>query len=106
MFSFCSQEVKPACARGTPVFSALRKARSLRLWMSGKEPAETRALSAHQTGRTRRRKSGDDVGRDLVFDEGDAVAQLQLALLQSLQSQQIRRRRLMQRVDRRIEIAM
>ncbi|MFK4722038.1 hypothetical protein ABIE89_003138 [Bradyrhizobium niftali] len=28
--------------------------------------------------------SGDDVGRDLVFDEGDAVAQQQLALLQPL----------------------
>ena len=41
-----------------------------------------------------------------VFDEGDAVAQLQLALFQPLQPQQIRRRRLMQRVDRRIEIAM
>src|SRR5437762_12438796 len=50
--------------------------------------------------------SGDDVGCDLVFDEGDAVAQLQLALLQPLQPQQVRRRRLMQRVDRRIEITM
>ena len=28
--------------------------------------------------------SGDDVGRDLVFDEGDTVAQQQLALLQPL----------------------
>ena len=27
---------------------------------------------------------GDDVGRELVFDEGDAVAQVQLALLQAL----------------------
>ena len=45
-------------------------------------------------------------GRDLVFDEGDAVAQLQLAFFQPLQPQQIRRRRLMQRIDRRIEIAM
>ncbi len=52
------------------------------------------------------RNSGNDVRRDLVFDEGDAVAQLQLAFLQPLQPQQIRRRRLMQRVDRRIEIAM
>jgi hypothetical protein len=30
---------------------------------------------------------GDDVRRDLVFDECDAVAQLQLALLQPLQPQ-------------------
>ena len=48
----------------------------------------------------------NDVRRDLVFDEGDAVAQLQLAFLQPLQPQQVRRRRLMQRVDRRVEIAV
>jgi hypothetical protein len=48
----------------------------------------------------------NDIGGDLVFDESDAVAQLQLALLQSLQPQQIRRRRLMQGVDRRVEIAV
>ena len=51
-------------------------------------------------------RSGDDIRRDLVFDEGDAVAQLQFAFLQPLQPQQIWCRRLMQRVDRRIEIAM
>ena len=50
--------------------------------------------------------SGDDVGRDLVFDEGDPVAQRQLPLLQSLQPQQIRRWRLMQSVNRRVEIAV
>ena len=50
--------------------------------------------------------SGDDIRRDLVFDEGDAVAQLQLAFLQPLQPQQVRRRRLMQRVDRCVEIAV
>jgi hypothetical protein len=47
---------------------------------------------------------GDDVRRDLILDEGDAVAQLQLALLQALQPQQIRRRRLMQGIDRCVEI--
>jgi hydrophobic/amphiphilic exporter-1 (mainly G- bacteria), HAE1 family len=41
-----------------------------------------------------------------IVDEGDAVTQLQLAFLQPLQPQQVRRRRLMQRIDRRIEIAM
>src|SRR6476620_2560895 len=50
--------------------------------------------------------SGNNVGRDLVFDEGDSVAQLQLALFQPLQSQKIRRRRLLQRVNRRVEIAV
>src|SRR5258708_22100785 len=48
----------------------------------------------------------DDIGRDLVFDEGDAIAQLQLALLQPLQPQQIRRGRLMQCIDRRVEVTM
>jgi hypothetical protein len=51
-------------------------------------------------------KLRNDVRRDLVFDEGDAVAQLQLALLQPLQPQQIRRGRLLQRIDRRVEIAV
>jgi hypothetical protein len=48
----------------------------------------------------------NNIRRDLVFDEGDAVAQLQLALLQPLQPQQIRRGRLMQGFDRRIEVAV
>jgi hypothetical protein len=43
---------------------------------------------------------------NLVFDEGDTVAQLKLALLQPLQPQQIRRGRLMQGIDRRVEIAV
>jgi hypothetical protein len=50
--------------------------------------------------------SGDDVGRDLIFDELDAVAQLQLALLQPLQPQEVGRGRLMQRIDRGVEIAV
>ena len=49
---------------------------------------------------------GNDIRRDLVFDEGDTVAQLQLAFLQPLQPQQIRRGRLVQRIDRRVEIAV
>jgi CheY-like chemotaxis protein len=53
-----------------------------------------------------RGKLRNDIRRDLVFDEGDAVAQLQLALFQPLQPQHIRRRRLMQRIDRGIEIAV
>jgi len=50
--------------------------------------------------------SGNDVRRDLVFDESDTVAQLQLAFLQPLQPQQVRRRRLVQRINRRVEIAV
>lgn len=49
---------------------------------------------------------GNDVRRDLVFDEGDAVAQLKLAFFQPLQPQQIWRGRLVQGIDRRVEIAV
>ena len=48
----------------------------------------------------------DNIRRELVFDEGDAVAQLQLAFFQALQPQQVRRRRLMQCIDRRVEVAV
>jgi len=48
----------------------------------------------------------DDIGRDLIFDEGDAIAQLQLALLQPLQPQQVWRRGLMQCINRGIEVPM
>jgi hypothetical protein len=48
----------------------------------------------------------NNVGRDLVFDEGDAVAQLQFALFQPLQPQQVGRGRLMQRIDRGVEVAV
>jgi hypothetical protein len=50
--------------------------------------------------------SGDDVRGNLVFDERDAVAQLQLTFFQALQPQQIRCGRLMQCIDRRVEIAV
>jgi len=63
-------------------------------------PTPRQALSSAPTGRCTRARppgargteapSSDDVRRDLVFDEGDTVAQLQFALLQSLQLQQIR----------------
>ena len=49
---------------------------------------------------------GNNIRCDLVFDEGDAVAQLQFAFLQPLQPQQVRRGRLMQRIDRRVEVAV
>jgi hypothetical protein len=48
----------------------------------------------------------DDVRCDLIFDEGDAITQLQFPLFQPLQAQQIRRGRLMQCIDRRVEIAV
>jgi len=49
---------------------------------------------------------GDDIGRDLVFDEGDTIAQLQLAFFQPLQPQQVRCGGLVQCIDGSIEIAV
>lgn len=74
--------------------------------MTGKTAARPEPEAPNREGRAPRRASGNDVGRDLVFDEGDAIAQLQLPLLQALQHQEIRRRRLVQRVDRGIEVAV
>jgi len=48
----------------------------------------------------------DDVRRDLVFNEGDAVAQLQFALLQALHLNEVGARRRLERRDRGIEVAM
>ena len=50
--------------------------------------------------------SRNDVRRQLVFDEGDAVAQLQLALLQALDLDDVAARRFLQRSNRGIEVAM
>jgi hypothetical protein len=52
------------------------------------------------------RASRNDVRRDLVFDERNPITQQQLALLQPLQPQQVRRGLLMQCINRRIQIAM
>jgi hypothetical protein len=76
MFSFCSRKVKRRFAQ----------------------------VGRRAQGNTPR--SGDDIGRNLVFDEGDAVAQLQFAFFQPLQPQQIGRGRLMQSVNRRVEVAV
>src|SRR5882724_10745131 len=77
-------------------------------WIPGsrRSPSSGRALRGPVGCDPRRRRLCNNVRRDLIFDEGDAVAQLQLALFQPLQPQQIRRRRLMQGIDRRIEVAM
>ena len=48
----------------------------------------------------------DDVRRKLVFDEGDAVAQVQFALLQPLHLDDVGARRFLQRRNRGIEVAM
>ncbi|KWV44441.1 hypothetical protein AS156_24335 [Bradyrhizobium macuxiense] len=103
MFSICSKGVKGENRRRARVAANVKQAaavddgeKHLRATSRAAEPARRRAIRA----------SRDDVGRDLVFDEGDAIAQLQLPLLQALQHQQIRRGRLMQRVDRGVEVAV
>src|SRR5215472_14967798 len=51
-------------------------------------------------------RSSNNVGGELVLDIGNAVAQVELALLQSLNLQQIRTRRMLQGGDRGIEVAV
>ena len=55
---------------------------------------------------SRATESRNNIRRELVFDEGDAVAQLQLALLQALHLDDIGARRFLQRRNRGIEVAM
>jgi hypothetical protein len=51
-------------------------------------------------------ESGDDIRRQLVFDEGDAVAQVELALLEALNLDDVGAGRRLQRRDRGVEVAM
>ena len=51
-------------------------------------------------------RSRNDIRRQLVLDEGDAVAQLQLALLQALNLDDVGARRDLERRNRGIEVAM
>jgi len=107
MFPFCSVKVKPHLPTGSRLFPSGRPpgySSGRAVWKSGKSVC----WKVDGVGKADRQapRSRDDIRRDLVFDEGDAVAQLQFAFLQPLQPQQVRRRRLMQRVDRRIEITM
>jgi hypothetical protein len=51
-------------------------------------------------------QSSYDVGGELILDEGDAVAQDQLSLLEALNLENVRSRRNLQRFDRDIEVAM
>jgi hypothetical protein len=85
MFSFCSIRVKPHPPTGSRFFGG---------GPLGKIFATPGCVDVGEKylpegGRFCRtelaeRRSGDDVRRDLVFDEGDAVAQLQFAFLQPL----------------------
>src|SRR4051812_34287967 len=51
-------------------------------------------------------KSCDNIGRELIFDKADAVAQHELALFQPLHLQEIRARHIVQGLDGDVEIAM
>src|ERR1700736_4300350 len=50
------------------------------------------------------RRSRDDVGGELVFDEGDAVAQEQLALFEPLHLERVGADRVLQRADGGVEV--
>ena len=63
-------------------------------------------MPARASGWKQEVTSRNDVRRELVFDEGDAIAQLQLALLQALDLDDVCAGRFLQRGNRGIEIAM
>src|SRR5437660_8256376 len=48
----------------------------------------------------------NDIGRELILDEGDTIAQLQFSLLEALHLEQVGTRRTLERADRRVEVAM
>jgi hypothetical protein len=48
----------------------------------------------------------NDVGRQLIFDIGNAVAELQFSLFEALDLNKVRPRRFLQRRNRGIEVAM
>src|SRR5580700_9954446 len=65
-----------------------------------------RLLRAGPVGAPRNDALGNDIRRELVFDKGDAVAQLQLALLQALHLDDVSTRRILQGRNRGVEVAM
>src|ERR1700688_3216486 len=121
----------PKPARSKPLSMERRCAGALRRWWSAPPPAlccsarsirpptlspapTRRCMRARMSGRAsppcpcarRRSRSRNNIRRELVFDEGDAVAQLQLALLQALHLDDVGARRLLQRRNRGVEVAM
>ena len=64
----------------------------------------TRSSAAAQVQPIRR--LGDDIRGQLILDEGDAVAQLQLAFLEALHLDHVGAGRVLQRGDRGVEVAM
>ena len=53
-----------------------------------------------------RAASRNDIRRELIFNEGDTIAQLQLLFFQALHLKQIRAGRILQRSNRGVEVAM
>ncbi len=67
---------------------------------------ERKGVSSLPRARDEGAASRNDIRRELVFDEGDAVAQLQLALLQALHLDDVGAQRMLQRRNRGVEVAM
>src|SRR6185437_3460290 len=111
MFFFCSLEVKALAAAGSLSSPRFRRSPAghppLHLAVAAIPPyLSAVGLVTRIADRPAGVRLCNDVRRDLVFDEGDAVAKLQLALFQPLQPQQIRCRRLMQGIDGGVEITV
>src|SRR5580704_1048827 len=73
------------------------------------QKARTRGNAPHLgllPARGEKEELRNDIRRELVFDESDAVAQLQLALLQALDLDDVGAQRMLQRRNRSVEVAM
>ena len=68
--------------------------------------AERKGVSSAAPCAGRMSRLRNNIRRELVFDEGDAVAQLQLALLQALHLDDVGAGRILQRRNRGVEVAM
>jgi hypothetical protein len=68
-------------------------------------PARARGAASQVSSRNHETLR-DDIRRELVFDEGDAVAQLQLAFLQPLNLDDVGTGRFLQCSNRGVEVAM
>ncbi len=73
---------------------------------SAKRRAMPEAVAGSTTPPAGNDALGDDIRRELVFDKGDAVAQVQLALLQALNLDDVGAWRSLQRSNRGVEVAM
>src|SRR5260370_1328126 len=64
------------------------------------------AMRASSRWRPKSAESRDDIGRELILDEGNAIPQIELALFQPLDLQHVRPRGVLEGQNRGVEVAV